>query len=69
VQGIAGTIARQLSMDTIALEVSSYYQIPVELLSAKTRKHEVVIARQMTMYLIKMLIGTSLKSIGAHFGG
>jgi len=69
VQGIAGTIARQLSMDTIALEVSSYYQIPVELLSAKTRKHEVVIARQMTMYLIKMLIGTSLKSIRAHFGG
>ncbi|MEY3690042.1 MAG: chromosomal replication initiator protein DnaA [Bacteroidota bacterium] len=69
VQGIAGTTARQLSMDSIAVEVSSYYQIPVELLSAKTRKHEVVIARQMTMYLIKMLIGTSLKSIGAHFGG
>jgi len=69
VQGIAGNVARQLNMDSIAVEVSSYYQIPFELLSAKTRKHEVVIARQMTMYLIKMLIGTSLISIGAHFGG
>ena len=69
VRGIAGASARQLTMDSIALEVSSYYQVPVELLSGKTRKHEIVIARQMTMYLIKQLIGTSLKAIGGHFGG
>ena len=69
VRGIAGISKQQLSIHEIALEVASYYQVPVELLSGKTRKHEIVIARQMSMYLAKSLIGTSLKGIGIHFGG
>jgi len=61
--------SRQLTIDEIKQEVSTYYNQPVELLSAKTRKHEVVLARQMCMYLAKQMTQMSLKSIGMHFGG
>ena len=61
--------SRQLSIDDIKNEVAAYYNQDVDLLSAKTRKHEVVLARQMSMYLAKQLTQMSLKSIGMHFGG
>ena len=35
----------------------------------KNRKKEVVLARQIAMYLSKELTKSSLKSIGLHFGG
>jgi chromosomal replication initiator protein len=62
-------MARTLTIDEIKKEVSAYYNIEPTLLSAKTRKHEIVLARQMCMYLAKQLTQTSLKSIGMHFGG
>lgn len=61
--------SRQLTIDDIKQEVAAYYNQKVDLLSAKTRKHEVVLARQMSMYLAKNLTQMSLKSIGMHFGG
>lgn len=61
--------SRQLSIEEIKKEVSTYYNQTVDSLSAKTRKHEVVLARQMCMYLAKQLTQMSLKSIGMHFGG
>jgi len=61
--------SRTLTIDDIKQEVSAYYSQDVTLLSAKTRKHEVVLARQMCMYLAKQLTQMSLKSIGMHFGG
>ncbi|HCN04555.1 MAG TPA: chromosomal replication initiator protein DnaA [Bacteroidetes bacterium] len=61
--------ARSLTIDDIKNEVAAYYGQDVALLSAKTRKHEVVLARQMSMYLSKQLTKMSLKSIGMHFGG
>jgi chromosomal replication initiator protein len=60
---------KPLSMDDIKEEVSSYYNLPIELLAGKTRKHEVVLARQVAMYLAKHLTNMSLKTIGSHFGG
>ena len=35
----------------------------------KTRKQEIVNARQIAMYLTKELTNSSLKTIGLHFGG
>lgn len=61
--------SRQLTIEDIKQEVSSYYNQTIDALSAKTRKHEVVLARQMCMYLAKKLTQMSLKSIGMHFGG
>lgn len=70
VRGITDSPAgRMLSIDEIKDEVSKFYNQEIALLSAKTRKHEVVLARQMCMYLAKQLTQMSLKSIGMHFGG
>ncbi len=60
---------RPLSMEDIKTLVASYYNLPIELLAGKTRKHEIVLARQVAMYLAKQLTNLSLKSIGSHFGG
>ena len=49
--------------------VCDYFNIPEDLLRAKTRKQEIVNARQIAMYLAKELTNASLKTIGLHFGG
>ena len=70
VRGVSNSASsRTMTIDDIKKEVSAYYSLDQALLSAKTRKHEVVLARQMCMYLAKQLTQTSLKSIGMHFGG
>lgn len=60
---------KNLSIDMVQKTVASYYNIPEDMLRAKTRKKEVVEARQICMYLIKEILGSSLKTIGLHFGG
>lgn len=70
VKGIASEQpTREISVKSIVAAVSEYYDIASSLLVGKTRKQEVVIARQTAMYLIKQNTQLSLKSIGAHFGG
>lgn len=70
VRGVSNSLSsRTMTIDDIKKEVSAYYSLDQALLSAKTRKHEIVLARQMCMYLAKQLTQTSLKSIGMHFGG
>ena len=58
-----------LSIEQIQRLVAEFLDIPFDLLRAKTRKQEVVHARQMSMYLSKELTNSSLKTIGLHFGG
>ena len=43
--------------------------LPIELLKSKTRKREVVQARQISMYFSKKMTKSSLANIGAHCGG
>ena len=58
-----------ISIDQIQHTVSDFFNLPADLLRAKTRKQEIVIARQVAMYLSKELTNSSLKTIGLHFGG
>jgi len=58
-----------LSLELIKNSVSEYYDIPVDIMASKSRKHEIALARQMAIYLSKLLTNSSLKSIGAEFGG
>ena len=58
-----------INIDQIQRTVCEFYDIPEDLLRAKTRKQEVVNARQVAMYLSKELTNSSLKTIGLHFGG
>jgi chromosomal replication initiator protein len=69
VRGVSGSVKQQLTIGDISTVVANYYQLEPALLAGKTRKHEVVIARQMAMYLAKQLTQASLKAIGAEFGG
>lgn len=58
-----------VNIDHIQRVVCTFFDIPEDLLRAKTRKQEVVGARQVAMYLAKELTNSSLKTIGLHFGG
>lgn len=68
-QSIVQNIDVEVNMDYIQKFVQNYFDISIELMKAKTRKREVVVARQVSMYLAKEYTNMSLKSIGAHFGG
>lgn len=59
----------ELSIDDIQHMVCDYYNVSYDSLLAKTRKREIVQARQIAMYLAKKFTKSSLKSIGEHFSG
>jgi chromosomal replication initiator protein len=61
--------SREISIDYIQKLVCEFYSIPVEAVKSKTRKREIVQARQIAMYFAKDLTKASLKNIGMHFGG
>lgn len=58
-----------LTIEEIQRIVCEYFDIPEDLVRARTRKREVVQARQVAMYFSKLLTQHSLKTIGLHFGG
>jgi len=72
-RNIVSEIARPdqsvLTIETIMEHTAKVYDLPVDQLRAKTRKKEVVRARQIAMYLAKQLTTHSLITIGLHFGG
>jgi chromosomal replication initiator protein len=63
------TSSRELTIETIQLMVCEELNVPYDRLLEKTRKRDIVQARQVTMYLAKIFTKNSLKSIGDHFGG
>jgi hypothetical protein len=52
----------EISIDYIQKVVCDYFELPLELLKSKTRKREVVQARQLAMYFSKNLTKSSLAS-------
>ncbi len=58
-----------ITIENITKFVCNYYKIDENKIRDKTRKKEVVLARQVAMYLSKELTKSSLKTIGLHFGG
>ena len=60
---------KEISIEEIQRVVCQYSDIPDDLLRGKSRKKEIVYARQLAMYLSKQMTRYSLKSIGLHFGG
>ena len=68
-KNIVTDIETEVGIDYIQKTVSEYYKLKVDQLKDKTRKKEIVIARQIAMYFSKEYTNHSLKSIGYHFGG
>jgi chromosomal replication initiator protein len=60
---------RSITIDQIQKIVCEHYNLSEDLLRDKTRKQEIVLARQVAMYLSKELTKHPLKTIGLQFGG
>lgn len=63
------TSSKEITIASIQKLVCDYFDVPYEKLLQKTRKREVVQARQISMFLAKIFTKNSLKTIGEHFGG
>jgi len=59
---------REVSIDFIQKVVCDYFDMPVELLKSRTRRREIVQARQLAMYFSKQFTKSSLATIGAQCG-
>jgi len=60
---------REISIDYIQKVVCNYFNIPVDQIQSKTRKREIVQARQVAMFFSKNLTKSSLATIGSQIGG
>ena len=63
------TSSKEITIETIQKLVCEFFDVTYDKLLQKTRKREIVQARQITMYLSKAFTKNSLKTIGDHFGG
>jgi len=69
VREIATTRQINISIDFITKNVCEFFKVEENKVREKNRKKEVVLARQIAMYLSKKMTRSSLKTIGLHFGG
>jgi chromosomal replication initiator protein len=68
-KNIVHDIDTEISIDYLHKIVTEHFNISLESIKSKTRKKEIVIARQVAMYLAKQYTKHSLKSIGDYCGG
>ncbi len=59
------TVTPELILDI----VSEHFNVPISDLTGKKRNAEIVLPRQIVMYLCRVMTDTSLKAIGAFLGG
>ncbi|MDD2324314.1 MAG: helix-turn-helix domain-containing protein, partial [Bacteroidales bacterium] len=59
---------REISIDYIQKVVCDYFNLPLELINSKTRKREIVQARQLAMFFSKKHTKSSLATIGLYCG-
>lgn len=69
VEDVVWKAPKVLTKEDITNVVCSYYEIPYEKVFLKSRKRELVKARQVAMHLFKLFTTDSLKAIGEFFGG
>jgi chromosomal replication initiator protein len=60
---------KDITIDYIQKVVCNYFSIPVDLIHSKTRKREIVQARQISMFFSKNFTKSSLTTIGSKIGG
>lgn len=61
--------AKEISIDYIQKVVCDYFDLSIEQLKSKTRKREIVQARQIAMFFSKQMTKSSLAKIGTLCGG
>ncbi len=60
--------AKEISIEFIQKIICDYFSLPMESINSKTRKREIVQARQLAMYFAKKHTKSSLATIGLHCG-
>ena len=68
-QGIGDEQATTLTIDLIQKKVAAFYGISQADITGKKRVKNIVIPRQIAMYLARELTDNSLPKIGKEFGG
>ncbi|MEK6451197.1 MULTISPECIES: chromosomal replication initiator protein DnaA [Myroides] len=68
VEKFVKNVKREISIDYIQKVVSDYFQMDTETLRSKTRKRNIVQARQLAMFFAKKYTKSSLASIGSQIG-
>ena len=63
------TVTGDLTIEDVVRRVSEVSNVPEKDIVGKSRKMEIAEARQISMYLCRNIIGTSLNNIGVYFGG
>jgi chromosomal replication initiator protein len=58
-----------ITLEHIKKCVADHYEVPIDKLKSQTRKRNIVLARQLSMYFAKNITNHSLKAIGDSFGG
>jgi chromosomal replication initiator protein len=66
---IVGEQKADVTIDKVQKVVCDYFNITRDDLLSKTRKRQIVQARQIAMYMSRNLINCSLSTIGAEIGG
>ncbi len=69
IERLVSNSRKEVTIDYIQKIVCDFYKIPVEQMQGKTRKREIVQARQVSMFFSKNMTKASLASIGSHIGG
>ncbi len=68
-KNIVKEIQTDVSVDFIQKTVADYFKVGLESLKSKIKKREIVIPRQVSMYLCKRYTQLTLALIGENFGG
>lgn len=69
IEKIVVTTNKQITLEKIQQTVCGYFGITVDVMLSKSRKREIVQARQLSMYLGRNFTKSSLSVIGANNGG
>ncbi|HWR83788.1 MAG TPA: chromosomal replication initiator protein DnaA [Candidatus Deferrimicrobium sp.] len=60
---------RDISLELIKKKASEFFHVDPQMMTAKKKTSDIALARQVAMYLSRSLTDSSLKVIGAAFGG
>ena len=66
---IVGEEKNEITIGKVQKTVCDYFNISREALVSKSRKRQIVQARQIAMYMSRSLLGCSLSTIGSELGG
>ena len=60
---------RKISPEDVINAVSRFYGVKIEQMTSQRRSHDILVPRQMAMYLMREMLGTTFPMIGQYFGG